>query len=82
MENDFHLELYAFTENRTQVSDLQDQCNSHYTISAYNIYYFFKPISLFIFLIEIDQEFHLFVQMSVRDSICIFLFGQQQLELE
>ena len=25
----------ADTENRTQVSDLQDQCNNHYTIPAF-----------------------------------------------
>ena len=25
----------ADTENRTQVSDLQDQCNDHYTIPAF-----------------------------------------------
>ena len=36
----FSIKIYiekttADTENRTQVSDLQDQCNDHYTIPAY-----------------------------------------------
>lgn len=29
--------IFADTENRTQVSDLQDQCINHYTIPAYYI---------------------------------------------
>lgn len=41
--------MIADTENRTQVTDLQDQGTSHCTISAYTIHYVFKFV---VFLLQ------------------------------